>query len=68
MILHLVEGFGLEGHLAHNFDGLVKLQKNHSLTHVFIAQTEYEENSGYYGCDCRKRFQFEQRQPASDNS
>ncbi len=48
MILHLVEGFGLEGHLAHNFDGLVKLQKNHSLTHVFIAQTEYEENSGYY--------------------
>ncbi len=48
MIHHLVEGFGLEGYLAHNFDGLVKLQKNHSLTHVFIAQAEYEENSGYY--------------------
>ena len=28
--------------------GLLKLQKNHALTHIFIAQAEYEENSSYY--------------------
>ncbi len=48
MILHMVEGLGIEGYQAHNFDGLLKLQKNHKLTHIFIAQTEYEENSSYY--------------------
>lgn len=48
MILHMVEGLGIEGYQAHNFDGLLKLQKNHNLTHIFIAQTEYEENSSYY--------------------
>ncbi len=48
MILHLVEGFGIEGHQAHNFDGLLKILNHHSVTHVFIAQAEYEENSSYY--------------------
>lgn len=48
MILHMVEGFGIEGYQAHNFDGLLKLQKNHKITHIFIAQAEYEENSSYY--------------------
>lgn len=48
MILHMVEGLGIEGYQAHNFDGLVKLQSSHALTHVFIAQAEYEENSAYY--------------------
>ena len=48
MILHMVEGLGIEGYQAHNFDGLLKLQKNHNLTHIFIAQDEYEENSVYY--------------------
>ncbi|MCI8375139.1 MAG: response regulator [Lachnospiraceae bacterium] len=48
MILHLVEGLGIEGYQAHNFDGLLKLQSNHTLTHVFIAQAEYEENRDYY--------------------
>ncbi|MCI8596924.1 MAG: response regulator [Lachnospiraceae bacterium] len=48
LILHLVEGLGLEGYQAHNFEGLLKLQKNHQLTHVFIAQAEYEENCAYY--------------------
>ncbi len=48
MILHMVEGLGIEGYQAHNFDGLLKLQKNHKITHIFIAQTEYEENSSYY--------------------
>ena len=48
MILHMVGGLGLEGYQAHNFDGLLKLLKNHSLTHVFIAQSEYEENRLYY--------------------
>lgn len=48
MVLHMVEGLGLEGYQAHNFDGLLKLQNSHPLTHVFIAQAEYEENRSYY--------------------
>ena len=48
MILHMVEGLGIEGYQAHNFEGLLKLLKEHKMTHVFIAQTEYEENSSYY--------------------
>ena len=48
MILHMVEGLGIEGYQAHNFEGLLKLQRSHPLTHVFIAQSEYEENRSYY--------------------
>ncbi|MCI8361007.1 MAG: response regulator [Clostridiales bacterium] len=48
LILHLVEGLGIEGYQAHNFEGLLKLQRTHALTHVFIAQAEYEENCSYY--------------------
>lgn len=48
MILHLVEGLGIEGYQAHNFEGLLKLQRTHKLTHVFITQSEYEESRGYY--------------------
>ncbi|MDE7045231.1 MAG: response regulator, partial [Acetatifactor sp.] len=48
MILHMVEGLGIEGYQAHNFLGLLRLQNSHTLTHVFIAQAEYEENSSYY--------------------
>lgn len=48
MILNMVEGLGIEGYQAHNFEGLVKLQKSHPLTHIFIAESEYEENRSYY--------------------
>lgn len=48
LIFHLVEGLGLEGYQAHNFEGLLKLQRSHALTHVFVAQSEYEENTSYY--------------------
>lgn len=48
LILHLVEGLGIEGYQAHNFEGLVELQRTYQLTHVFIAQSEYEENRSYY--------------------
>ncbi len=48
MILHMVEGLGIEGYQAHNFEGLLKLLNSHALTHVFIAQAEYEENRDYY--------------------
>ena len=48
MILHLMEGLGLEGYQAHNFDGLLKLLRTYKLTHVFITQSEYEENRAYY--------------------
>ncbi len=53
MILHMVEGLGIEGYQVHNFEGLQKVLDNHSVTHLFIAQSEYEENSFYYeelGC------------------
>lgn len=48
MILHLVEGLGIEGYQAHNFEGLLKLLRTHKLSHVFITQAEYEENHAYY--------------------
>lgn len=48
LIYHLMEGLGVEGYQAHNFEGLLKLQRTHDLTHVFIAQAEYEENRTYY--------------------
>ena len=48
LILNLVEGLGVEGYQAHNFEGLLKLQRTYELTHVFIAQAEYEENKEYY--------------------
>ncbi len=48
LIVHLVEGLGIEGYQAHNFEGLLNLMNNHDLTHVFIAQSEYEENQAYY--------------------
>lgn len=48
LILNLVEGLNIEGYQAHNFEGFLKLQRSHTLTHVFIAQPEYEENRSYY--------------------
>ena len=48
LILNLVEGLGVKGYQAHNFEGFLKLQRSHTLTHLFIAQAEYEENRGYY--------------------
>lgn len=48
MILHMVEGLGIEGYQAHNFEGLLKLRSEHKLTHIFTAQAEYEENPSYY--------------------
>lgn len=48
MILHLVEGLGVEGYQAHNFEGLLKLQREHRLTHIFVAQLEYMGNAPYY--------------------
>lgn len=48
LILHMVERLGIEGYQAHNFEGLLKLQHTHKLTHVFITQTEYEDNRSYY--------------------
>ncbi|RAY88790.1 hypothetical protein DK853_55535, partial [Klebsiella oxytoca] len=48
MILHMIQGLHLEGYQAHNFEGLQKLLNSHPVTHVFIAQTEYEANTSYY--------------------
>ena len=48
LILNLVEGLGIRGYQVHNFEGLLKVQRSHVLTHVFIAQAEYLENRAYY--------------------
>ena len=48
LILNLVEGLGIRGYQTHNFEGLLKLQRSYELTHIFIAQSEYEENPEYY--------------------
>ena len=48
LIFHLMEGLGLKGYQAHNFEGLLKLQRTYKLTHIFITQAEYEENRTYY--------------------
>ena len=41
-------GLGVKGYQVHNFEGLLKVRRSHKLTHVFIVQTEYEENPAYY--------------------
>ena len=41
-------GLGINGCQTHNFEGLQKLLRSRQLTHVFIAQSEYEEDRAYY--------------------
>ena len=48
LILNLVEGFEIRGYQTHNFEGLLKLRRSQELSHIFITQSEYEENSSYY--------------------
>ena len=48
LIYNLIHGLGIQGYQAHNFEALLKLQRSHKLTHVFIAQSEYDENREYY--------------------
>ena len=48
LIYNLMHGLGIQGYQAHNFEALLKLQRNHKVTHVFITQSEYNENRGYY--------------------
>lgn len=48
LIYNLIHGLGIQGYQAHNFETLLKLQRSYKLTHVFIAQSEYDENREYY--------------------
>ena len=48
LIYNLIHGLGIQGYQAHNFETLLKLRRSHKLTHVFIAQSEYDENREYY--------------------
>ncbi len=48
LIYNLMHGLGIQGYQAHNFEALLKLRRSHKLTHVFIAQSEYNENREYY--------------------
>ena len=54
MFYHTITGLGIEGYQAHNFGGLQKLLSNHSLTHVFIAQGEFEKKRTFYEDLARK--------------
>ncbi|MCI8382093.1 MAG: response regulator [Lachnospiraceae bacterium] len=48
MILHMMNGLNIEGYQAHNFNGLQKLLRTYTVTHVFISQSEYAENIPFY--------------------
>lgn len=48
LIVSLLEGLGLKGYQAHNFEGFLKLHRTYALTHAFIVQSEYEINREYY--------------------
>ena len=48
LIRSLLLGLGIQGYQTHNFEGLLKLQRSYQLTHVFIAQSEYEDDPAYY--------------------
>ena len=48
LILSLVNGLGVQGYQAHDFEGFLKLLQSHAFTHAFIVQSEYEENRDYY--------------------
>ena len=48
LILSLMQGLGVKGYQAHNFEGLLRLQRSYALTHVFITQPDYEENRAYF--------------------
>lgn len=48
LILNLVRGFGVKGYQTHSFEGMLKLQRSHKLTHLFITQAEYLEDPDYY--------------------
>jgi len=48
MISLYVNGLNIEGYQAHNFNGLQKLLRTYTVTHVFISQSEYAENIPFY--------------------
>ena len=48
LIYNLMHGLGIQGYQVHNFEALLKVQLSHKLSHVFIAQSEYDENPKYY--------------------
>ncbi len=48
MILHMADGLNVETYRAYHFEDLNKLMRLHKLTHIFIAQEEYEEDASYF--------------------
>lgn len=48
MIRNMMVGLGIEGHRVHHPEELEKLLQNHSLTHLFIGQEEYEDRADYF--------------------
>lgn len=48
MILHMTEGLSMEAYRAYHFEDIEILMNKHNVTHLFLAQEEYQENSSYY--------------------
>lgn len=48
MIWNMAVGLGVEGHRVYNLDELDNLMQKHKLTHFFIAQEEYLDDSSYF--------------------
>lgn len=48
MASHIAQGLGLEMYCAGHIEELEKLLRNHPVTHLFLAQKEYQEDMGYF--------------------
>ena len=48
MILHLADGLGVQAYRAYCMEELDRLLRNHEITHLFLAQEEYEEDNIYF--------------------
>ncbi len=48
LILHMAEGLDLQAYRAYHFSDLEKMLNSYQVTHLFLAQEEYEENISYF--------------------
>lgn len=48
MIRHIAAGLDIEAYQASRFEELERISQNHKLTHLFIAEEEYNERPAWY--------------------
>ena len=48
MILHLAEGLGVQAYHVYSMEELDRIMRGHEITHLFLAQEEYEEDAVYF--------------------